>query len=450
MLAPHTLRPYQAAAITRLRATIATGVRSAVLVAPTGAGKTLIIRDISVSAVARGRSVIVIAPRRELVRQASQELDAVGLDHGILQSDHWRRRPGLPVQVATLDTLRRRQVPEPAITIIDEAHLNLTACLDLRKRWPTTIMIGFTATPCRTDGRGLGELYQSLIEVATPHELIEAGYLCGYRAFAPPAPDLSGVATRGGDYAPGQLASAVDRPHLTGDAVATWRRLAHDRPTLVFATGIKHSRHLAEAFGGVHLDGTSRDQSEVLTRMRSGELQIVTCADLLLYGVNVEIVSCVVVCRPTKSMALHRQMCGRGLRIAPGKSDLLILDHAGNVHRNGLPDSPIAWSLEGVPKRTGEPPLTTCHECFAVYSAALATCPACGAQRPTVPRSSIAVRDGQLEEVTSYGARATPEQRSATIARWRATAAARGYKPGWVAYRYKATFGRWPHAGELR
>lgn len=446
------LRPYQQEALSRLRSTIAAGARRVVLVAPTGAGKTVVARDIIAGASTKGNRVLFVAPRKELIEQCSATLNAIDIDHGVMQASHWRTRPGLPVQVATTATLLRRETPAPAVLLLDEAHLNFDAALKLLARFPAAHVIGLTATPCRTDGRGLGEMYQQLIEVATPAQLIDDGYLVPFRVFAPPPPDMSAVPKRGGDWAHGALAETVDKPHLTGDAVLTWLTHAQGRSTLVFGVGVAHSQHLAEAFRsrGVearHVDGTSsdRDRGKVLADLRSGALPVACCADLYTYGVDAPAVSAVVVCRPTQSMALHRQMIGRGLRVHPGKTDLLLLDHAGNTGRHGYPDEPVEWSLAGQVRRPSKAqPVRTCPKCFCCHAPA-PTCPECGHVYEVVKRE-IVERPGELVEAqrSEWASKQTPAARVEWLRRQARLAKWKGYKSGWAAYRYKATFGCWP------
>ena len=422
-----SLRQYQTLAIERLRAAYRAGAKRVLLVAPTGAGKGHMLRAIVPSA--KG-PVVVVAPRRELVRQAHEHIGDA------------------PAQVMTLAMLQRRDVAEPALLVVDEAHLNHDAQLTLLSRWPAARWLGMTATPCRTDGRGLGEVYQSLVEAAAPGELIAGGYLVPARAFAPATLDVTGVPRLGGDYMPGALAQAIDRPHLVADVAVTWRRLGEGRTTLVFGAGIEHSKHLAEMLGGIQLDGTSRTQGVILDRMREGRIGIVCCADLLLYGVDVPRVSCVVLARPTQSMALHLQMVGRGMRPYDGKRDLLILDHAGNCLRNGLPDEMRKWTLDGRVKRPSDAiPLRTCSQCFAVFSGVV--CPCCGATNPIQARERIRTKAGELAELKQHRVVGNVSGDTLILARLIAKARTRQYGTGWVRGAFNGIRKRWPSEREV-
>lgn len=442
------LRPYQEHAIRRLRSAITSGHRRILLVAPTGAGKTLIAREVIAGAVGLSRRVTMVAPRRELVDQCSAALDGVGIDHGIMQSQHWRTRPWLPVQVATTATLMRREMRSPDIMMLDEAHLGLDASIKLVERFAKSIVIGLTATPCRSDGRGIGEIFTELVEAVTPAQLVTDGYLVPTIVYAPSAPDLSGVRTARGDYARGQLASAVDRPHLTGDAVSHWKKLARGRSTIAFAAGIEHSKHLAKAFreAGIdacHVDGSSKSRQHVLGDLRNGTLTVATCADLFTYGIDAPIVSCITVCRPTQSLALHRQMIGRGMRTFKGKSDLLVLDHAGNTNRHGGPCEVIEWTLCGkVRRKSDASPVRTCPMCFRTHRPR-PTCPGCGHAYVAVTREPIEQRAGELRLFRHNGWMGGID-RTEWYRRQTKIAKERGYKVGWAAHRYRRMFGEWP------
>jgi DNA repair protein RadD len=448
-------RPYQADAFTALRTSFRTGHKRPLLVAPTGAGKNLIARLAIEAAVANGTRVVFVAPRKELVEQTSRTLDHAGINHGIMQGAHWRFRPSLPVQVATTATLMRRQVREPGLLFIDEAHVFFDAATALRGRFPGAHMIGMTATPVRLDGRGLGEIFDDLLVVAEMGELIGEGYLTGYQIFAPPwQADTSGVKMTAGDYNRRDLARAVDRPSLTGDVVQTWLQKAERRPTLVFATGVEHSQHLANAFcaagvRAVHVDAETamEERTEAIRGLTEGRLEVVCNVELFTYGVDVPRVSCISVARPTQSLALHLQMLGRGLRPYPLKEYLLVLDHAGNTYRHGLPAEPREWSLDGVVKQSGEaaPGVRTCPMCFACCPSGTLVCPACGEPFPKKSRDGIVVKKGELSAVgEGWAARTPPDRKVELYAKWCKLAREHSYKPGYASAVFRATFGVFP------
>ena len=204
-----TLWPHQQRALEGLSEAIQGGAQSPLLVLPTGSGKTVIAAEIIRREVRAGGSALFLAPRRELVAQTSQKLDAVGVNHGILLAGT-RERLGEQVQVASIDTLVSRllvrgtlRLPPFRIVFMDEAHLSITLIrqklLTLLSTWDETIRIGLTATPTRKDGRALGTLFDALVEPATTQQLTDAGFLVPARYWSWPPPDLTGVKTTAGD-----------------------------------------------------------------------------------------------------------------------------------------------------------------------------------------------------------------------------------------------------------
>src|SRR6478736_2222037 len=226
------LHPYQAAVIAEIAAA---KERRLLLVAPTGSGKTFIATTIIRNAI--NKHVLFLAHRRELIKQARKHLAKFGVHAGvILAGEPTNRMRG--VQVASIQTLHARcirhgqDLPPANIIFIDEAHhAPATTYRTIVARYPDAQIIGMTATPCRRDGRGLGGIFERLIECPQVSELIKLGYLVRTKVYAPSTPDLKGVHTRQGDYVESELAERVDRPELVGDIVSHWHRLADRRPT---------------------------------------------------------------------------------------------------------------------------------------------------------------------------------------------------------------------------
>jgi DNA repair protein RadD len=462
-----TLRPYQVEALEQLDAAIAAGRRAPILVLPTGAGKTVIAVDIMSRAVERGQRALFLAPRRELVTQASRQLSNAGIEHGVLLAGADARR-GLyaNVQVASVDTLLSRLVrrnrllafPDPDLVIADEAHLSITATRKaLLDRWPQAVRVGLTATPTRKDGRALGMLYDALLDPVDVGELVRQGYLVPGRYFSVSEPDLKRVRTVAGDYHQGELEAAVNRPELVGDVVVHWLKHAAARRTVVFATSIKHSAALCEEFlrAGVaaeHVDADTPQEMRDATfeRFRSGQTQVLCNCFLASYGFDLPELSCVVLARPTKSLMLYLQMVGRGLRTADSKANCLVLDHSGCVHRHGFAHDARRWTLEGeralverqkTSAERHEAKRLTCPECSAVFAGAR-LCPECGYF--FAPKGKeVCTLDGELIEI---GAHLIPEMRDqlAFYAELRGFGAEKGFKAGWAAHKFRELYGDWP------
>lgn len=378
------LRDYQASAIDALTRAVEDGRKRIILRAPTGAGKTRIAREIVDRCVTHGAGAVFVAPRNEIIEQTSDELTSAGIKHVVLQANH---PEDYPVKVASTATLARREVQTPAVLFLDEAHLWLDVAKKLVERFPTSVVVGLTATPERLDGRGLGEIYEEIIGVTETRDLIALRYLVPARVFGPARPDMHGVRTTAGDYNRRDLSVLMDKPKIVGDIVATWKKLADGRTTIVYAAGVEASLHLRDAFraAGInaeHVDAEtpSAERADVVGRLREGSLPVVCNVELFTYGLDVPRVSCVSMARPTKSLALYLQMAGRGLRPFPDKDNLIVLDHAGNALRHGLPDLVHEWKLDGakVRKRDVVGSLRTCKRCFAIFSSTMEKCPECG------------------------------------------------------------------------
>jgi DNA repair protein RadD len=459
------LRPYQIDVTAEFERHVERGDRSILLVAPTGSGKTVI-----ASAIIAGfdRRALVIAHRREIVNQTSDKLAARGVAHGIIQSgDEKKLRPMAAVQVASIQTLHARAIrsstmlmPLADLLIIDEAH---HACAMTYQKvidaYPNAIILGLTATPCRGDGRGLGGIFKTMIECPQVPDLIEQGYLVKARVYAPVDPDLRGVGTQAGDYVESQLAERMDRDQLVGDIVTHWHKYGDRRRTVAFACSVGHSVHIRDEFikAGVraeHLDGsTPKDEREaILVRLASGDTEVVANCMVLTEGFDCPDIGCIILARPTKKMGLFRQMIGRGLRPADGKSDAVILDHSGAVFRHGLPEDRVAWTLDPDLRATArehtkrqssyESRLIGCSRCTTLRVGGK-PCPNCGFL-PKRPAEYMAHVDGDLGLVEDGKAKAGVFDQAEWQAMLTHIAEQRGYKPGWVAYKFKDKFGDWP------
>lgn len=464
------LRPYQQEVIGKLRAAVAAGHRRILLVAPTGAGKTVIASALIAGASSREKRALVFAHRRELVTQTSKKVYAAGLDHGIIQAG-FPARPDAPIQVASIQTLHARAVrgsmetPPADLVVVDEAHrARAESYRQILDRYRDSVVIGLTATPVRGDGRGLGNIFDAMVECPSVAELIAMGFLVPTRVYAPSEPDLKGVRTRAGDYIEGELAERMDRSDLIGDITAHWFRLAENRKTVVFATNVKHSRHIAEEFlaAGVpaaHIDGKTPTEERdcILARLAAGDIRVVTNCMVLTEGWDCPDVSCCILARPTKQIGLYRQMVGRVLRTAPGKTDALVLDHAGSTVMHGFAEDPITWTLHEDSRaenkahaarkaRHGHNGVVECHECKTLRMPGKA-CPSCG-WMPKGRAEAPNVADGDLDRIEAGGRRQariwTPEEKDEFLCELTAIASMRRYQPGWAAHKFKEKFGHWP------
>ena len=462
------LRPYQLSALDGLRASFRAGKRAPVLVAPCGSGKTHIAKAIIDGAVAKGNQVLFLAPRRELIYQTSAKLDEARIRHGIVMAGE---EPDMmaQVQVACVPTLHRRlqrtHLPPAQVVICDEAHLFVARTTqEILDQYPDAIKIGLTATPCRGDGRGLGEIFDDLVMGPKIPELIAGGYLVQPRYFAPSTPDLAGIKIQMGDYNQTQLGERMDKDRLIGDVVTNWFRLASDRQTIVFGVNIAHAMHLCERFieAGVkaeHLDSTTpnEERREIFQRFSNGDTQVLTNCQIFSYGIDCPPASACVLAHPTKSLARYVQAVGRVLRPYPGKQNCLVIDHAGIIDGLGFVEDDFPWTLDGKERvqdrmesvERKEPKSLTCPKCSTVFSGA-AVCPNCGHDMRHQRAEAIAAIEADLVEVAKRGQ--DREKREWSMAEkgqfYRellGLAFERGYKGGWAAHKYRERLGVWPN-----
>ncbi|MCP4542390.1 MAG: DEAD/DEAH box helicase [Chloroflexi bacterium] len=447
-----TLRDYQTRDIERMREAMRGGSGRILYQLPTGGGKTVQLAWMAARAAERGKRTMFIVHRQELMIQASRTFDAMGVAHGLIAPGHTMSRD--LVQVASVQALVRRfkKVTPPDLIIFDEAHhCPSNTWRRVFERYCDARAIGLTATPCRLDGRGLNDLFETLICGPSVSDLIGAGHLSEYTAYAPPIGiDTQGIRTRAGDFARDQLQTAVDKPTITGDAVRHYLKLARGKRAVAFCVGIAHSEHVAEQFRSVgvravHIDGTeaSSRRARIMERFAAGDIQVLTNCDLISEGFDVPAMEAVILLRPTKSLSLYLQQVGRALRPIPGKT-AIILDHAGNVLRHGLPDDERTWTLEGRKTQRGEKrdeniPVKQCERCFACYAPAPA-CPSCGHVNETAGREVEHV-EGELEQIDIAALRRQQQLergRAKTLEDLQKIEAARGYKPGWARHVFNA------------
>lgn len=446
-----TLWPHQDTCIEQLRANIRRGIRSQILVSPTGSGKTVMAGEMIQQAVARGKYCHFWAHRMELLENPANLLTAIGIEHGVIRGSDSRRRPWAPVHVASVPTLIKRELTrEPDLIIIDECHRSQAdSYRKLLARWPKAIVVGLTATPQRTDGRGLKDLFQAMVIGPSTAQLTEMGFLVPARLFERKGADLSGVHTKAGDYDQTQLEEAVDKPTLVGDIVSHYQRIAGGRTAIAFAVSIKHSHHLVDQFraAGVHaehIDGTTpeAERRDILARLHSGAVQVACNVGVYVEGIDCPPASCCILARPTKSLTLCLQAIGRVLRTHPGKRDAIILDHAGCTREHGWYDDAREWSLEGRKKLRrveieAEAVLKVCPVCSEAYRARVAVC-RCGYEFFNSERTVVQI-DGELEETVNPKRNYTIRKLSAdpAVAALQRIAAENNYKPGWVWHQRK-------------
>jgi DNA repair protein RadD len=498
------LRPYQAKALDELSAHMAAGTRRLLLVASTGAGKTVCAADMIVRAIARRRRTLFAAHRRELIKQAFCKLVRSGVDPsqigvimpgvGYPRTDGQQplggfdalsdrdlfdqfaaRRPNALVTVASIQTLNRRELGSLVFQfiVIDEAHRSRAASYEkLVKRYPDAYVVGLTATPIRTDGKGLGDGdngYQKLVVVAQYRELVAQGFLVEPTVWTVPKgqlPDLSELRkkSKAADFNLSELQNVVDQPELVGDIVQHWCDHGNNAPTFVFASGVEHSRHITQRFLDVgipaaHLDGETpnEERDQILADLSTGVIKVVSNCDVVVEGTDVPAVKTIVLARPTKSLRVYLQMVGRGSRPHDSGKPFVILDHAGSALEHGLPQDDREWELTKTRKRKGTAaaPSKACEQCWAVVAPACRVCPECGFEFEfNVAKRELREVKGELRRIGRPTTRTElVELYELLVEEWRGDNAKRElayqppHLPGTIHYRFKDKAGRPPPSG---
>jgi superfamily II DNA or RNA helicase len=376
--------------------------------APTGFGKTHVAGAFANDILTRGKRMIFTIPALSLIDQTVTRFYSMGIrDVGVIQANHPLTNYARPIQVASVQTLQRREIPPADLVMIDESHrwFDFYGEMMSAPEWADVPFVGLSATPWT---RGLGKHFQKLIIGATTQDLIDEGLLSPFRVFAPSSPDLSGVRTVAGDYHEGDLSGFMNKDALVADIVTTWVRRAEGRPTLCFAVDRAHAKHLQKEFqaagiptGYIDAYTPAAERKDIERQFHAGEVKVVCNVGCLTTGVDWD-VRCIILARPTKSEMLFVQIIGRGLRTADGKDFCLILDHSDthnrlgfvtDIHHDELDDG----SPRGKAKPRDKPLPKPCPSCSFLKPPKMLRCPNCGfTPKPVVDYQP---RDGELVEL---------------------------------------------------
>jgi DNA repair protein RadD len=490
------LRDYQEDFVHKVRLEYRAGSRAILLVAATGAGKTVVFSYIAKSAAAKGSRVLILAHRDQLIKQASRKLNDNGVQHGIIMAG-FTPNPRRLVQVASVQTIVRRLDKMKAadadfdLIVIDEAHLSAAASyMKVLAAWPKARVLGVTGSPIRLDGKGLGRhaggSFDKIVQGISIRELIEQGYLVRPVVYASKTQvDLSAIKKIGGDYDNAELAKVMDKPVITGSAIEHYKRICPGVPAVAWCANVAHAKHVAAQFNEAGIpalalsgEDDSMERDRALAALSDGSLKIITFAMLLVEGVDCPAIGAIILLRPTMSLSSYLQTIGRGLRpiyadgmplgstearmaaidAGPKGRRCFVLDHAGLVFRHGLADEDREWSLEGAVKKKGKkkdedrpPPVSQCPKCFVVHVPS-ETCPACGHVYEVKVRKLNEV-DGELTEITADDAarirsdRQREVGRAQTLEELEKIAAERGYSRGWAKHLFLARQRKMPAPG---
>jgi len=469
---------------------MATKTGAVLLCQPTGTGKT-----VTFSRVLRNRYELgdgrqmVLAPRREIVFQTADKVAGFLIEPGIVMAGY-TYRPGKAVQVASVDTLRswvkrgKIKLDSGTMLVVDEAHRSMSKTylwlIEAAKDGGADVL-GPTATPIRADGVGLYPTYEHMVTELTMVDAIRNGWLVKPEYRIPFVPDLSGIKIKGGDFSEEDLDRILNQKVLVGDIVDNWIKYASGKPTLVFASGVKHSMAIAEEFkrvglNFVHIDGDTAGhvRNDAIKALRAHKIDGITNCGVYTEGADIVNISCIVDAGPTKSIGKDIQKKGRGSRpvfasgfdlddvqgrlaaiAASEKPSFLILDHAGNFYRHGRFDRNVPWELcagkeiieKDKEKREKARASFTCSECHKVFAGQL-YCPYCGTKielrgkmKDYLEAELVSLTQKQMAEIDDV---------ITTMDKQRFYLEALGWvldkkkKVGYAARVFQAKFGEWP------
>lgn len=452
------LRPYQERMVNESRFAIAEH-KKIICQGPTGFGKTIFAASILKSAANKGLRCAFIVDRIALVEQTSAVFDEYGISHGIIQAANKRFSLSEPIQICSIQTLKSRGHDRFDFVIIDEVHSLHAAHKKLIKE--SKFAIGLSATPWRN---GLGKYFNHLVSPVTTRELINQGYLVDFKVYGPRTMDTTGLKEVAGDFVEKEMSERFDIATITGDIVSHYKKLANGKKTICFCVNIAHARHVAREFNkrGVsaveinsyHKSGENSEREKIMRSFTDGDASVICSVDILGKGFDYPGVDCVILARPTKSLTVHVQQVGRGLRTYDGAPDCLILDHAGNHERLGFVDEVYNIPLNAKTKKKSakkedkkERKPVACSSCDFIKPVGVKKCPACGIVTEFI--KDINVEDGELAEVKRKKKARREydlDEKQAFLAGLNSYAAKKGMKMhwkgfyGWALYRYKDKF----------
>lgn len=382
----YDLRPYQNDLIKHITKSMQSGHHHIIVQSPPRTGKTVVMAEIARRTTTKNNRVMFIIHRKEVLDQAKATF----------------KKQNVNPKLATMglvQTLCRRvdKLPEPQLILIDEGHHALAASYQkILDKFENAYVLFFTATPRRTGQRQLDEVADDIIIGQSIHELTDKGFLAPFRYFQPPNDFNAKLLKRNstGDYSNKSMDEAMSSK-IYGHIVKQYKRIANGMQAVVYTYSIDSAKRVAKEFNeaGItakEVDGNTPivERDAVVSDFRNQKLKILVNVNLFTEGVDLPNVDCVIMARPTTSLALFLQFSMRCLNPRPGKT-AIIIDHANNVQKFGYPDDDRDWrqavisGTKSVPKTNDEPTMAiiTCDYCFAVVKTSEVKdgkCPLCG------------------------------------------------------------------------
>jgi DNA repair protein RadD len=454
------LRDYQLETLDGLRKGFAAGHKAQMLYSPTGGGKTEMAIALLEATKKKGNKAAMILDRIILCDQTSQRLEKYSIEHGVLQSGHWRYRPYESIQVCSAQTLEKRgSFPGLTLMIVDEAHAMRTQTIDFIKNNPDIKVIGLSASPFT---KGLASVYQNVVSTVTTKQLVDQGVLCPLRVFIAKEIDMAGAKKVAGEWS--QAETSKRGMQITGDVVSEWVKMTHEifgkpRKTIVFCSGVEHGTDLSKKFAeqgynfiSISYKDDSQFKRDVIEDFSKPDTEIhgLIATDVLTKGFDVPDVMIGVSARPfSKSFSSHVQQMGRVMRGHPNKPFAVWLDHSGNyirfreewdeVFNEGVTKLEDGKEKAKKEKTDGEKEAAKCPKCGHLWATGSDSCVHCGFTRQK--RSMVESVPGEMEELKSAQNRESKQEY------WSMCQHKMRYG-GWSEARckasYKDRFGVWP------
>lgn len=433
------LRDYQNDLIDRLFKAYTDGFKAPCIVLPCGGGKSVIVAAVAKHFTDKHKRVLFLVHRKELCEQITSTFVRAGVDLYYCK-------------IAMVQTVSRRLMQElvPDLIITDENHHALADTYrKIYNHFPDAKRLGVTATPLRTNGAGLADVNDILIEGVNVKWLIENNFLSPYDYYAPDIKTPK-FRVRHGDFDQSQVANFFRKNvrKIYGDVLSHYKRLANNKQAICYLPTVDVSKLTAAQFvsSGIpaaHIDGETpkAERDRIITDFRNGDIKILCNVDIISEGFDVPDCECVILLRPTKSLVLFIQQSMRCMRYKPGKR-AIIIDHVNNIDRHGFPDAEREWSLDGIKKEKGEMPLKTCPVCFAAVAASTRKCPHCEYEFTDTARRESTEPEHENIELVNITAQdkvkfyISPKE-CLNVEELKIYARQHGYKPGWVWYQQK-------------
>lgn len=458
------LRPLQQKTLDLLRDAFRAGHRSVLLYGPTGFGKTELAIALMNATAEKGNRAAMVLDRILLCNQTSERLGKYYIDHGVLQSGHWRYRPAEKIQVCSAQTLEARgSFPECDLVIIDECHVQRRDTTEFARKSRARV-VGLSASPF-TDG--LANTYTAVVSATTTKELVEQGWLTPLRVFVAQEIDMEGAKKVAGEWS---QKDATERGiKITGDVVAEWVKKTHEvfggpRKTIVFAAGVAHGADLANKFAeaGYNFVSISYNDDDEFKRQAVEDfsrpdttIHGLIATDILTKGFDVPDVMIGVSARPfSKSFSSHVQQMGRVMRSHPGKDFAVWLDHSGNYLRfrdqwDALYAEGVSELSDGKEKPRKEPTKqekekAKCPSCGSLWPGRSDICPHCGHTR--VRHNEVIAKAGEVVELDAEKGRFDSEYKRKWYQGMIALLRSRGKNENRAYHLYREKFGvdpRW-------